>query len=475
MMTAVPLTSFHGWRKQIEPSALDSLQRLALETLFPGFAPPDPEAVNRSVRQARRASMATRVIGEYVNPRRYAGDWTLSRGRYFTVAKDSSGLDYGTLLAELAAYYELEAGPATLDEFFSAEKAAEERVEYHPHQIVVRLGGTPGSSAALAKLGTETVCIPYRVEQSMIDDVLDLRIPEAQEWLWMRFRDINRVAYKDLGTRPSTDASTFQPDSFFAMLPTLMSSERGGNHVTQIIGVWLRQHHVAGLIYPTARKAAGVAWRNGKMTGFAGWDLVDYRGAADVFLDNTLVLGSPWIEQFSPDYKVQREEDSQTWQVTPPRGYFQRSDGVVRDHDLRARFDAGAEVFNLLFETAWRFSDGPTLTSKAVIAATRTDRGRDVLAYMGIRRVRVHLFENQDAVLFECSTAVRELDFLSKGFAYLEVSPHHAVTSVDTIPQEYQTGQIAVVTLEAGMHIYFLCEPAATDDASARADLAQES
>jgi len=126
MMTAVPLASFHGWRKQIEPSSLDSLQRLALETLFPGFAPPNPEAVNRSVRQARRASMATRVIGEYVNPRRYAGDWTLSRGRYFTVAKDSSGHDYGTLLAELAAYHELEAGPATLDEFFSAEKAAEE-------------------------------------------------------------------------------------------------------------------------------------------------------------------------------------------------------------------------------------------------------------------------------------------------------------------------------------------------------------
>lgn len=471
MMTAIPLTRFHGWLKQIEPSSLDSLQRLALEALFPGFAPPDPEDVDRSVRQARRASMATRVIGVYVNPRRYSGDWTLSRGRYFTVAKDSSGFDYGTLLAELGAYHELDAGPATLEEFFSSEKAADHGVEYHPHQIVVRLGGTPGSSAALARLGTETVCIPYRVKESMIDYVLDLRIPEAQEWLWIQFRDINRVAYVDLGTRPSADTSKFQPDSFFAMLPTLMSSVRGGNDVTQIIGAWLRRHDVAGLIYPTARKAAGVGWRNGNMVGFAGWDLVDYRGAADVFVDNTLVLGDPWIERFSPQYKVQREEDGQTWQITPPRGYFQRTDGVVCDRDLRARFNAGSEVFNLLFETAWSFSDGPTLTSKAVIAATRTERGRDVLAYLGIRRVRVHSFEKQDAVLFECSTGARGLDLISKGFAYLEASPHSTVTSLDAIPEQYQNGEIAVVTLEAGIHIYFLCERAATDLASTAGDL----
>ena len=70
-MTAIPITRFDGWLKQIELGALDDLQRLTLNVLFPGFAPPDREAVDRSVVAARQTSLATHVIGEYVNRRRF--------------------------------------------------------------------------------------------------------------------------------------------------------------------------------------------------------------------------------------------------------------------------------------------------------------------------------------------------------------------------------------------------------------------
>ena len=53
----------------------------------------------------------------------------------------------------------------------------------------------------------------------------------------MQFRDINYVAMTDLGLSGPVASPTFQPASFLEMLPTLMTLERGGNTVTDIIGV----------------------------------------------------------------------------------------------------------------------------------------------------------------------------------------------------------------------------------------------
>ena len=278
----------------------------------------------------------------------------------------------------------------------------------------------------------------------------------------MQFRDINYVAMTDLGLSGPVASPTFQPASFLEMLPTLMTLERGGNTVTDIIGAWLRRHGVAGLIYPTARKAAGVGWRDDRMVGFAGWDLVDYREAGEVFLDNSIFLGNPWTDRFPPEYRVQQEPDGQTWQITPPRVVFHRT-GVVCDGDLRSRFIAGAEIFNQLFEAAWSVSATPTLSPSTIVAASQTERGGDVLDYMGIAGVRVHSFEKQDAVLFECSTAVVEKKRLSKGFAYLELPPQHTVTALDSLPEGYRDDELVAVELEANMYIYFLREPVRDD------------
>ena len=61
------------------------------------------------------------------------------------------------------------------------------------------------------------------------------------------------------------------------------------------------------------------------MVGFAGWDLVDYREAGEVFLDNSIFLGNPWTDRFPPEYRVQQEPDGRTWQITPPRVVFHRT------------------------------------------------------------------------------------------------------------------------------------------------------
>ena len=123
--------------------------------------------------------------------------------------------------------------------------------------------------------GTGPIVIefPYQVEYREIQQVIDLRDPQAQNWFYEKFQvGDGKTFNKPNGTNIG---------SFLEMLPTLMASDRGGNDVTSAIGVWMRNNGVHALIFPSARMDAAVTIKDGKITDWLGWNLIDYRTATE--------------------------------------------------------------------------------------------------------------------------------------------------------------------------------------------------
>ena len=462
----LPLREFDGWLKQVSTDDLSPLQRGTLQLVFPYFSPPDRDQVDRNVEDLRRTSQASHVVGVYTNKRRFAGDWTLTRGRYFTVAQGPDGDDGGTLGAELAAYHEHWVGPTAIEDFVPSEKAVEYGIPYQEMSILIRLSGTPGSSAVIARLQADAIWLPYRVERRRIPDVIDLRYPDVQRWFHSEFIDIHKYVAEETGVEMSSSGAGWsRPASFFEMLPVLMEPARGGNEVTELVGQWMRKRKVAALIYPSARTPAGVLWREQSMARFSGWDLVDYRGANDPFMDAlTLFIGSdPWRSEYAENFDLRTGKHG-TWRMFPPRGVWKYPAALTSDDDLKARFDAGKSVFNVLFQAAWVASgDGEALTPDAVSVAANTPAARKILDYMGINfvsEVRDMVGKSVVAVLFECSSVQDESGRASKGYAYLESPPVRVFDGLDQEPADYAPGQPLFSALEAGIYIYYLRDAA---------------
>jgi hypothetical protein len=86
---------------------LNELGVAAMEFACPGFLPKDPSPES----QKNIDELAQKLDTLYVErrpPRRFSGDETLPRGRYYSVAKGASGRDGFTIQRELLAYLEPE-------------------------------------------------------------------------------------------------------------------------------------------------------------------------------------------------------------------------------------------------------------------------------------------------------------------------------------------------------------------------------
>jgi hypothetical protein len=138
--------------------------------------------------------------------RRFAGDRTLPRSRYYSVCRDENGIDDATLVGELCAYSSLDYfGDATTTpcRTFDTEdplslihyRAAhgEPTGGFQPRSVGFHLlaDATPSPlSKAFARTGRTLqtlrdviVQIPYHVEGVELDRVIDLRQFETQQWL----------------------------------------------------------------------------------------------------------------------------------------------------------------------------------------------------------------------------------------------------------------------------------------------------
>ena len=300
MERSIPLNTYSGWLKQIDVAELNPMGHLALDYAFPLFLSfldfGDDQAHEALTRKASGHSPFVQLY----RARRFAGDHTLPRGRYFTVCRDAQGNDMNTLLGELWAYYRPERGGriAMLDSTNEkALRAAEESGVWNLPRLSVPFIGLMfapserGISPFAHMAGIDfpnalVVLLPVSVRDVQIERVLDLRQPEAAEWFAYYF---SRLVIRPVDAQDWIQCCPNRPklDSIQQMLPTLLTQEQGGGLFSQMVGCWLRKHDVNALIFPSVRNDPSVDVVDGKVTDWGGWNLVDYRNAPE-----------PWFQAF---------------------------------------------------------------------------------------------------------------------------------------------------------------------------------
>ncbi|MGA2553397.1 MAG: hypothetical protein ABSF20_01270, partial [Smithella sp.] len=101
--TGAPLTTFHGWLKQVDITKYDYVEAAALRTAFSNlwsYASLAPE--KRHEWEVRLPLI--KFDYQEQHDRRFAGFHDLPAGRYFTVCESASGNDGRALIDELSAY-----------------------------------------------------------------------------------------------------------------------------------------------------------------------------------------------------------------------------------------------------------------------------------------------------------------------------------------------------------------------------------
>jgi hypothetical protein len=343
----MPLTTFHGWLKRLDPAVLNATGRLATEHIFPMFGEPTPQQhLARSERLAEcyielsaedRAELTTlrQLLKEGLEVRlkrhrRFSGgDGLLPRGCYASLCKDAAGNDNGSLSRELLAYVDSRVpgtvfvGDSTSAKLNAALRNAirvlpgfcaihvllfapsdrDDRAAFDAiyRELLTQLDAPDQSVYAFA--------IEARVDECTTDNVIDLRLPRTQEWFFDHFKDGDGVfLVKDGGTARE----------FYDLVPTLLHPALGGTEVTHAIGSWMRSSGVNGLIFPSARSDASATVKGGELVDWHGWNFVDYRLARN--LPATEVTRSPgrWPDFLQPGVQLGVDSHGEwagTWKV----------------------------------------------------------------------------------------------------------------------------------------------------------------
>ncbi len=231
-------------------------------------------------------------------PRRYDGDRTLPRGRYYTVCENEEGDDSGTLRRELM--------------FYKSARIADGHFEvYDPaitghREMISRLGmdataleriiihfipfAQPSNRDAPVSF---TLSIPVEMQELCVDNVLDLRRPAALDWLFQTIPSLRFVLNEAGETKPCYPFRS--PLTVFTeILPSLLDQSRGGGNFDKLLGLYLRQLGISGLVFPSARTDAYTYAVNGEPKEFHGWSFVDYRDAPEQELVTFFELRPEW-------------------------------------------------------------------------------------------------------------------------------------------------------------------------------------
>jgi hypothetical protein len=318
---AMPLDDLEVTLKQISVDDLNETARLALNFIFEGYN--DPKETDRLREVAQDFHERAKNSGithqfDFSRPRRFAGDNSLAREKYFTVAEDRSGFDRGVLVTELMAYYR--PWHSGIVEIFDLSIPAYKQLfdrrygrEIHrrsglsmPAEDLVGVyflsscrthpfGHLTGDNNPLAFFH-----LPVRIKTKKIPGVLDLRQPKVADWFANHF---SSLVWKRNGREVPVFPNKNPVKNFREILPSLLTQQLGGGGFTKVIGWWLRRHGVQALIFPSARYDSSVRISNGSCVSFSGWNLVDYRGSPMGEVDLRIDISSTWPAQIenSPD------------------------------------------------------------------------------------------------------------------------------------------------------------------------------
>jgi hypothetical protein len=310
-----PLTRKTFYIKQINSGQLTDLGRAALLTAFTGYAD-GPEI--KSDRDDYAAAMSRRLGCRFVidprTQRRYSGDHTLPRGRYYALC-DETGNDGGTLVSELRSYYTpavagvVRMYDCTLPGDLKLVRAREVpagssgQLMFSFPPVSELSNPFAGGFASLVsnQISAEflrrtdlLIGLPLSISQVTRERVLDLREPDSAEWF-------TQVLTALEWTLPKGAIPCF-PDRphltrFRQLLPELLTQENGGGGVTVAAGVMLRHLGADGLVFPSARSDARTLPNLEHASGPIGWNFVDFAGAGPPEFLAWIEHGKAWPDQ----------------------------------------------------------------------------------------------------------------------------------------------------------------------------------
>jgi hypothetical protein len=290
----LPLSEVQLQLKQIRVDYLSDFQRKALQSVLGSYiAGPSDHLRSRRTEEMRKWLDAD-IEYDRSTSRRYSGDDSLQRGRYFSIASDIQGYDGGTLLHELYAYGAFHNYPG-LVEMFDLSMPQTGRVlevlsSLQPQNyndldlstpslllVFLPLAKDPPFEATYGQGVRFAVQIPLSIYELVLDHVVDLRRLETADWFTHEFI---RFGFDVSGRQIPAFLNRPRVDSFQDLLPTLLNQWIGGGWtICRTIGVVFRKLGVNGFVYPSARFDSFVEIRDGEVIDSGGWNYVDYRGS----------------------------------------------------------------------------------------------------------------------------------------------------------------------------------------------------
>lgn len=306
--TEIPFKETELYLKQLNMNELNELGRAAMTFAFKGYL--DTEKIDKSILERNIAKMR-KIFGRnfYVDPscaRRFAGDSSLPRGRYYTIAHGKDGFDDGTLVREMRAYYNpLQSGVLQIFDLTNPRDKrlfGERELPFGAHNFILVFLPQGLKPHPFAKHYTDKpvpfqVVLPLLVHRRRLSKVLDLRIPDVADWFAQMFSrlewQIGEATFKAFPRKPPLQ-------SFREIIPTILEQALGGGPMggfCQVVGLWCRKNGVEALIYPSARTDCSVYVKNKKILSYLGWNMVDYCGAMQTHMVSGFDLRDDWPDK----------------------------------------------------------------------------------------------------------------------------------------------------------------------------------
>jgi hypothetical protein len=326
-MSRNPFSKVELRLKQVDTPRLEPLARYAFDAAFGAYTLDEQQVGDAKDRLSQRLGGAE-VQFDRATPRRFAGDATLPRGRYFSVSIDDAGWDGHTLLHEISAYLTGSTYPGLVSFFDTSMANTMELLgilaEIPKKNFKALDLSLPSFLVALRPLDPDGVLheafgkgrhyvvqVPFTLRSASLRQVIDLRNAEAQSWLVEQFSGRFRIGERDfpvlLGRRP--------PNDFAELLPSLLDQWLGGGWATgNLAGFFARRAGADGLVYPSVRSNPSVAMTNGNAHESSGWCFVRYRGAGKMHMTHAFSQASDewpvtagyspseasWVDKFIP-------------------------------------------------------------------------------------------------------------------------------------------------------------------------------
>jgi hypothetical protein len=294
--------------KQVDIPGLGELSRYVFNSAFGSYSW-DDNTINEATSELSRTLGGSEVVFDTTTSRRFSGDSTLPRSRYYSLSNDDCGWDDHTLLREISAYLTGSTYPGLVSFFDTSMQnsmellgilAAIPKKNYEALDLSL-----PSFLIALRPLAPDLVLreaygrarhyvvqIPFTLTTEVFERVIDLRRPEAQAWLVEEFNSTFVLG----DTRFPVLIGRQPPTNFRELLPSLLDQWLGGGWSTgNMAGFFARGVGGDGLIYPSARNDANVNVNDGAVRDSAGWCFVRYESAPEMQITHAFSRASdPW-------------------------------------------------------------------------------------------------------------------------------------------------------------------------------------